>query len=197
MVKKLLLCILALCMACMTTGLQAQELTDDVAFLRVGYQWNTVEFDVSGMDDLENNGVAIEGEYNLNLGGWLLGVSLEWARLVNDDDSDLVFYYLSPMISLKFLAAGGLYIGPGISSRYMMSADTPSGVDEPDKEVDLWVNAVAGWMAPIAEAVYLDVQARFGWNLTKNQFEDVADIDNNYDYAVYVGIGTRTRSTGI
>jgi len=52
-------------------------------------------------------------------------------------------------------------------------------------------------MAPIAEAVYLDVQARFGWNLTKNQFEDVADIDNNYDYAVYVGIGTRTRSTGI
>ncbi len=184
-------------MACMTTGLQAQELTDDVAFLRVGYQWNTVEFDVSGMDDLENNGVAIEGEYNLNLGGWLLGVSLEWARLVNDDDSDLVFYYLSPMISLKFLAAGGLYIGPGISARYMMSADTPSGVDEPDKEVDLWVNAVAGWMAPIAEAVYLDVQARFGWNLTKNQFEDVADIDNNYDYAVYVGIGTRTRSTGI
>ena len=197
MVKKLSLCILALCMACMTTGLQAQELTDDVAFLRVGYQWNTVGFDVSGMDDLENNGVAIEGEYNLNLGGWLLGVSLEWARLVNDDDSDLVFYYLSPMISLKFLAAGGLYIGPGISARYMMSADTPSGVDEPDKEVDLWVNAVAGWMAPIAEAVYLDVQARFGWNLTKNQFEDYADIDNNYDYAVYVGIGTRTRSTGI
>jgi len=197
MVKKLFLFILALCMACMTTGLQAQELTDDVAFLRVGYQWNTVEFDVSGMDDVENNGIAIEGEYNLNLGGWFLGVSLEWARLVNDDDSDLVFYYLSPMISLKFLAAGGLYIGPGISARYMMSADTPSGVGEPDKEVDLWVNAVAGWMAPIAEAVYLDVQARFGWNLTKNQFEDVADIDNNYDYAVYVGIGTRTRSTGI
>ncbi|MDH7553226.1 MAG: hypothetical protein QHH74_06200 [Spirochaetota bacterium] len=198
MFKKLALCILVAAVACVTTGLQAQEMTDDVAFLRVGYQWNTLKPDVTNAEDFKLNGVAIEGEYNLNLGGMLLGFSLEYAYLSYTEDKAADFGFLSPMVTLKFLAPGGFYIGPGLSARYLMDSYLPKGQDEPDSEVDLWVNGVAGFMTPIAEGIYLDLQARFGWNLTQNQFEDIfTKIDKNYDMAFYVGVGTRTRSTGI
>ncbi|MEJ5361381.1 MAG: hypothetical protein WHV26_04900 [Spirochaetota bacterium] len=198
MFKKLALCILVAAVAFMTTGLQAQEMTDDVAFLRIGYQWNTFKVDVPGATDTKLNGVAIEGEYNLNLGGMLLGFALEYAYLSDADEKALDYGFLSPMVTLKFLAPGGFYIGPGVSLRYLMSSYLPKGIDEPDSEIDLWVNGVAGYMAPVAEGIYLDVQARFGWNVTKNQFEPSgSEIDKYYDIAFYVGVGTRTRATGI
>ncbi|MGQ9842624.1 MAG: hypothetical protein ACUVRK_03575 [Spirochaetota bacterium] len=198
MFKKVALCILVAAVACMTTGLQAQEMTDDVAFLRIGYQWNTLKYDIAGAKDFKLNGVAIEGEYNLNLGSMLLGFSLEYAYVSYDDDKAYDYGFLSPMVSLKFLAPGGLYVGPGVSARYLMSSYLPKAAVEPDSEIDLWVNGVAGFMTPIAEGIYLDVQARFGWNLTNNQFESPGvKIDSNYDIAFYVGVGTRTRSTGI
>ncbi len=196
MFKKLALCILVAAVA-MTTGLQAQEMTDDVAFLRAGYQWNTIKWDASGQNDGKLNGFVIEGEYNLNLGGMLAGFSLEYAYVSDNDDKSWDYGFLSPMASLKFLAPGGFYIGPGLSLRYLMSSYLPKGAGEPDSEVDLWVNGVAGFMTPVAEGIYVDLQARFGWNLTKNQFSEVGDIDKNYDMAFYVGFGTRTRSTGI
>ncbi len=171
MFKKVALCILVTAVAFMTTGLQAQEMTDDVAFLRIGYQWNTLKPDVVGATDMKLNGVAIEGEYNLNLGGMLLGFALEYAYLSDADEKAFDYGFLSPMVTLKFLAPGGFYIGPGVSARYLMSSYLPKGAAEPDSEIDLWVNGVAGYMAPVAEGIYLDVQARFGWNVTKNQFE--------------------------
>lgn len=203
MFKKLALCILVAAVAFTASGLQAQEMTDDVAFLRVGYQWNTLKPDYPNAEDFKLNGIAVEGEYNLNLGGMLLGFALEYAYLTmkydqipNDDAYD--FGFLSPMVTVKFLAPGGFYIGPGVSLRYLMSSYLPKGEDEPDSEVDLWVNGVAGFMTPVAEGIYLDIQARFGWNLTKNQFEEPDyKIDSNYNLAVYAGIGTRTRATGI
>lgn len=198
MFKKVALCIMVVTLGFMTTGLKAQEMTDDVAFLRIGYQWNTYKPDIANAEDTKLNGVAIEGEYNLNLGGMLLGFSLEYAYLSHADVKEYDYGFLSPMVSLKFLAPGGFYVGPGVSARYLMSSYLPKGVEEPDSEIDLWVNGVAGFMTPIAEGIYLDVQARFGWNLTKNQFEEPGvKIDNNYDVAFYVGVGTRTRSTGI
>jgi hypothetical protein len=198
MFKKVALCILVAAVAFMTTGLQAQEMTDDVAFLRVGYQWNTLKFDDPNADDFKLNGVAVEGEYNLNLGGMLLGFALEYAYLSYTEDKAYDFGFLTPMVTVKFLAPGGFYIGPGVSARYLMSSYLPKGETEPDSEVDLWVNGVAGFMTPIAEGIYFDVEARFGWNLTKNQFaEGGLEIDKNYNMAVYVGVGTRTRATGI
>ncbi|MCX8123814.1 MAG: hypothetical protein N3F66_06580, partial [Spirochaetes bacterium] len=195
MFKKLALCVLVVAVACMTTGLKAQEMTDDVAFLRVGYQWNTLKPDAPNATDIKLNGVAIEGEYNLNLGGMLLGFSLEYAYLSWTEDKAYDYGFLSPMVTLKFLAPGGFYIGPGLSLRYLMSSYQPDIYPEPDSEVDLWVNGVAGYMAPIAEGIYLDLQARFGWNLTKNQFEDsYSKIDKNDDMAFYVGFGSRTRA---
>jgi len=198
MFKKFALCILVAAVACMTTGLQAQEMTDDVAFLRLGYQWNTLKYDLPDNEEYKYNGVAIQGEYNLNLGGMLLGFSLEYAYLSYTEEKSYDFGFLTPMVALKFLAPGGFYIGPGVSLKYLMSSYLPKGVEEPDSEIDLWVNGVAGWMTPIAEGIYLDLQARFGWNVTKNQFEITGvDTDTNYDLAFYVGFGTRTRSTGI
>lgn len=198
MFKKLALCILVAAVAFMTTGLQAQEMTDDVAFLRVGYQWNTLKPDVPNAEDFKLNGLGVEGEYNLNLGGMLLGFSLEYAYLSYTEEKAYDYGFLTPMVALKLLAPGGFYIGPGISLRYLMSSYLPKEVEEPDSEVDLWVNGVAGFMTPVAEGIYLDIQARFGWNLTNNQFEDWFDkIDKAYNLAVYAGIGTRTRATGI
>lgn len=200
MLKKLALCVLVAAVAFMTTGLQAQEMTDDVAFLRVGYQWNTLkpDSDDPNAKDFKLNGVAIEGEYNLNLGGMLLGFALEYAYLSSTEDKAYDYGFLSPMVTLKFLAPGGFYIGPGLSARYLMGSYLPKNETEPDSEVDLWVNGVAGFMTPIAEGIYLDLQARFGWNLTKGQFEEPGyKIDKNYDMAFYIGFGTRTRSTGI
>ena len=198
MFKKVALCILVAAVAFMTTGLQAQEMTDDVAFLRLGYQWNTLKYDVTGAEDFKYNGVAIQGEYNLNLGGMLLGFSLEYAYLSYTEEKSYDYGFLTPMVALKFLAPGGFYIGPGVSLKYLMSSYLPKGAEEPDSEIDLWVNGVAGWMTPIAEGVYLDLQANFGWNITKNQFaESGSEVDKNYNLAFYVGVGTRTRSTGI
>lgn len=198
MFKKFALCILVAAVAFMTTGLQAQEMTDDVAFLRLGYQWNTLKPDAPNADDVKNNGIAIQGEYNLNLGGMLLGFSLEYAYLSWTEEKSYDFGFLTPMVALKFLAPGGFYIGPGVSLKYLMSSYLPKGAEEPDSEVDLWVNGVAGWMTPVAEGIYLDLQANFGWNITKNQFaESGLEVDKNYNLAFYVGVGTRTRSTGI
>lgn len=198
MFKKLALCITAAAVAFTAVGLQAQEITDDVAFLRLGYQWNTIAFDGDTVDDSKLNGIAIEGEYNMNLGGMLLGFSLEYAYVSDKDAKENDYGFLSPMVSIKLLTPGGFYIGPGVSLRYLMETYLPKGADEPDSEFDLWLNGVAGYMAPIAEAVYVDVQARFGWNVTKNQFQvKDAEYDSNYTMAVYVGIGTRTRATGI
>ncbi|MEW6525144.1 MAG: outer membrane beta-barrel protein [Spirochaetota bacterium] len=198
MFKKLALCILMAAVACMTTGLQAQEMTDDVAFLRVGYQWNTIKYDDPNADDSKLNGMAVEGEYNLNLGGMLLGFALEYAYLSDKDNKAYDFGFLTPMVTVKFLAPGGFYIGPGVSLRYLMSSYLPKSETEPDSEVDLWVNGVAGFMTPIAEGIYFDVEARFGWNLTKNQFAETGyEIDKNYNMALYIGVGTRTRATGI
>ena len=198
MFKKVALCILVAAVAFMTTVLQAQEMTDDVAFLRLGYQWNTLKPDYPNADDFKYNGVAIQGEYNLNLNGMLLGFSLEYAYVSDKDDKASDYGFLTPMVALKFLAPGGFYIGPGVSLKYLMSSYLPKGVEEPDSEVDLWVNGVAGWMTPIAEGIYLDLQANFGWNITKNQFaESGLEVDKNYNLAFYVGVGTRTRSTGI
>lgn len=213
MCKKFMLCIIVAALAFLTTGLQAQEITGDVAFIRGGYEWNTIKttqysdpllfvygpyyylYKPATVSEGKIKGFSVEGEYNVNLGGMFLGFSVEYARLEDKIDSEkLVYHFLSPMVSLKIIVPGGFYIGPGVSARYLMDSNV-SGLDS---EVDIWANGIAGFMTPIAEAVYIDIQGRFGWNITKKQF-DAKDlnIDKNYDMAFYVGFGTRTRSTGI
>jgi hypothetical protein len=52
---------------------------------------------------------------------------------------------------------------------------------------------------PIGEGIFLDLEGRFGYNLTNNQFSEMkvngvkGDTDNksSFDLAFYVGIGYR------
>ena len=175
----------------------AQYLTTDLVLLKVGYMpIYTVSFDDDNADDLENKGIAVQGEYNLNSGNFWLGFGLEYQRMVNDDDSDYVNHFMLPLVSAKFVATGGLYVGAGLAGKYLISVEVPSGAEEPDKKIDLWANGIMGYHVPIAEAVFLNLEGRFGWNITNQQFDESdCEVSNAYDVAFYIGIGTRAMAS--
>ncbi len=190
-----------------TLAAQAQyAVTDDVIFLKIGYVPNyTVTFD-GATEDFEFKGFAAQGEYNLNMGFFWLGIGLDYQYLVEKDDD--IAQFISPMVTAKFVTGGGLYLGAGLSGRYMIafSDEQDDGFDyEPDKEMDLWAHAVLGYFAPIAEGVYFNVEGRFGVNLTNNQWESgdfgstplKLETKSAYDITIYVGIGFRALSTGL
>lgn len=196
----------------------AQEMTTDVVFIKLGYIPSyTVTFDddviVDGatipgsVDDLEASGFAIQGEYNLNLSPLWLGFGVEYQRLLEDSD-DNVIQFLIPQVTAKFVTGAGFYIGAGLAGKYLISfsyeGDLYDDV-EPDKKIDLWLNGVIGFFMPIAEGVFLDVEGKFGYNLTNSQWEsgtyDSSDVEfspnSAYDISIYVGVGFRAFATGI
>jgi len=187
-------------------GAQAQTLTTDIVFLKLGYipLSNTNYKDYS--EDLESRGLAIQGEYNLNFDGFLLGFGLEYQRLKTEWDGELghINQFIQPMISAKYAALGGLYVGAGLSGKYLIATEKvkdPGGEFEWEKKIDLWANGILGYYMPIGEGVFLDLEGRFGYNLTKKQFSKVKDepekidIDSNYDIAFYVGVGFRAAAS--
>ncbi|HON77752.1 MAG TPA: hypothetical protein PK544_04620 [Spirochaetota bacterium] len=210
-----------------TVAAQAQYgITSDVIFVRLGYSSLTVESDsldyggtnVPNPEDIEGNGFNVQGEYNLNLTNFLIGFGLEYTYMKaeiagtgSDPDSEFTLQFLAPYVSAKFLTAGGFYIGAGLSGKYLVGqSDDSSGTGETewDKKIDLWGNLMLGFIMPVAEYYYVDVQGRFGYNLTNNQFESAdvtdggtvameADINAQYDFAIYVGFGFRAVSTGL
>jgi len=184
-------------------------LTDDVAFVKLGYSMfnGTFEDDEgSSVEDIEGKGFNLQGEYNLNLGGVMLGFGLEYTYMPADwDDEEIDLHFLSPMVTAKFITAGGFYLGAGLSGRYLVGQSYDGDNDfEVDEEIDLWANGLIGFMTPIQEFVYLDIEGRFGYNLTNKQFEKGSfnssdyelDVDAQYDIAFYVGIGYRVAATG-
>ncbi len=187
-------------------GVQAQTLTTDIVFLKVGYiPVSTTSFDNDDDDKLEGSGFAIQGEYNLNFNNFWIGFGLEYQYINADYKSDSYNYkshvnqFIQPMVSFKFAAMGGLYVGAGLSGKYLISTEKWDDI-EWDKKFDLWANAYLGYYMPIAEAVFLDIEGRFGYNLTNNQFEKYDDngatsgkiaTKSAYDIAFYVGIGYR------
>ncbi|HDP80907.1 MAG TPA: hypothetical protein ENN21_08710 [Spirochaetes bacterium] len=178
-------------------GAQAQTLTSDIVFLKFGYvPLNTYEYDVAGSEQVESSGLAIQGEYNLNFNNFWIGFGLEYEYLWWKDNGDYKWAYLTPQVSAKFAAMGGLYVGAGLAGKYLISYDSPSGSDyDPDKKIDLWVNGILGYYMPIGEAVFLDLEGRFGYNLTNQQWADDDDVKNSYELAFYVGIGYRASAS--
>ncbi len=172
--------------------------TDDVIFLRVGYSQQTVtsdRFEIVGgppadtnPDDFEWSGFSAQGEYNLNLNGILLGFGLEYSYMT-EDEGDYIAQYLTPQVSAKFITAGGFYIGAGLAGKYLMAQSFEGDwVDdlEWDKKIDLWGNLMVGFIMPVSEYYYVDVQGRFGWNLTNQQFESAQGTYLGTDYDIEV-----------
>ena len=192
-------------------GAQAQTMTTDIVFLKVGYvpvSLTGFESDSFIGDDLESRGVAVQGEYNLNFDGVWLGFGLEYQRLKAEINNANGHFnqFIQPMVSVKFAATGGLYVGAGLSGKYLIATEKiKDGTDtyEWEKKSDLWANGMLGYYTPIGEGIFLDLEGRFGYNLTRNQFSEMkvngvtVDTDNkaSYDLAFYVGIGFRAAAS--
>ncbi|MCU0821691.1 MAG: hypothetical protein MUC95_04355 [Spirochaetes bacterium] len=191
-----------------TFSASAQDITSDVVFLKGGWIPNyTVAFDEEGAEDIEAGGFAVQGEYNLNLQGFWLGIGFEYQRVVDAGENgadDLVMQYIQPMVSGKITAVGGLYLGAGLSGKYLISIKPDGEPYTTPKKIDLWANGILGYHMPVAEGVYLLLEGRFGWNLTNKQFSEYEVGDETYDVktksaydmAFYVGIGTHALQTG-
>lgn len=210
----------------------AQFMTEDLILIKVGYvPISTVGFDegviiddiespTTKIGDLESKGFAVQGEYNLIFGSFWVGFGFEYQRLVVDsfsvgstDAEEFANHFICPMLSAKFAAIGGLYLGAGLAGKYLISTEDFSyenGTDkmEFDKKIDLWANAILGYHIPVGEGIFLDIEGRFGYNLTNKQYEkmnseDIAGAESKYEYtpssaydiAFFVGIGTRARGS--
>lgn len=86
-----------------------------------------------------------------------------------------------------------------MSGKYLIAAESDNDGSKPKKKIDLWANGILGYHVPVGEGVFLDLEGRFGWNLTNKQFSETelnnitlkADPKNAYDIAFYVGVGFR------
>jgi len=189
-----LMAVFAMVAAFSTAAFSQTEITDDVVFLKVGYTQSTTSFDEDNTDDTELSGVALQAEYNINLKPLLIGIGMEYQYVTGDDETKAQF--LNPMVTAKFMTAGGLYIGAGLTGRYMLAYDDEFDSDV-DKEIDLWGHAVIGFIMPIDEGVYFDIEGKIGYNLTNNQYENLVKTDSAFDLSIYAGIGFRAFSTGL
>ncbi len=191
-----LVAVFAMAAAFSTAAFSQTEITDDVVFLKVGYTNSTTSFEEESADDLELSGVALQGEYNINLKPLLIGIGVEYQYVTGDDETKVQF--LNPMVTAKFMTAGGLYIGAGVTGRYMLGYDDKFD-SEVDKKMDLWGHAVIGFIFPIDEGIYFDVEGKIGYNLTGNQYEKSFSVktDSAFDLSIYAGIGFRAFSTGL
>lgn len=184
------------------TNASAQYMTQDLIFIKAGYiPVYTVSYEEEGSDDTEIKGFAVQGEYNLNFSGFWMGFGLEYQYTTDDNDGDKVNHsFILPMASIKFAAVGGLYLGGGLSGKYLIATGEYEGGFKATKKIDLWANGILGYHMPVGEGVFLDLEGRFGWNLTNKQFSEVEvsggstyefDVKNSYDIAFYVGVGFR------
>jgi hypothetical protein len=192
--------------AAFSISANAQYMTQDVIFLKGGYipTYNVAFNEKNGnkQEDAELKGFAVQGEYNLNFSGFWLGFGLEYQynRLDVKDEKNLTNQFILPMASIKIAAVGGLYVGGGVSGKYLIATESYSNEAEFTKKIDLWANGIIGYHVPIGEGIFFDLEGRFGWNLTNKQFSEYKDAagktntlntKNAYDIAFYAGVGFR------
>lgn len=201
--------------AAFSLSASAQYMTQDVIFIKAGYiPTYAVSFKESNLlgspykpNDLEGSGFCAQGEYNLNFNGFWMGFGLEYQYIKikgSTDQKDLYnnetkHSFILPMVSFKVAAVGGLYVGAGVAGKYLIATESDNAQTKASKKIDLWANGILGYHVPIGEGVFLDLEGRFGWNLTNKQFSEFKsggssytfDPKNAYDIAFYAGIGFR------
>jgi hypothetical protein len=202
--------------AAFSLSANAQYMTQDVIFLKGGYiptynvTFNEKTYPASGAykpNDLEGSGFCAQGEYNLNFNGFWMGFGMEYQYIkikgsTNNKDlfnNETKHSFILPMVSFKVAAVGGLYVGAGVAGKYLIATESDNSGSKASKKIDLWANGILGYHVPIGEGVFLDLEGRFGWNLTNKQFSEFKDSTttnktdpkNAYDIAFYVGVGFR------
>lgn len=162
------------------------------------------------------SGFALKGEANVFLKGPWIGFGIEWQRLnqktyildsvtpANSSNLTFSYDYIDASLIFKYLSPLGLYGGVGISAKYMLKASVPDSTDgwalgKPKKKIDMWTNLVVGYVVPVSDNVVFNFESRFGWNVTKKQFEKWEEsssdykIKRAYDFAFYAGVGYRMK----
>ena len=156
--------------------------------------------------DFKAHGPAFNIEYNINSKPVLLSFGLEYSMLANtfkvsdgtgwDKYKETQLHFLMPGLMMKYLTESGIYAGIGLSGKYKLSNEERSLYWKP--RIDYWLNISAGYMMKLHENYYLDIQGRFGYNLTNNQFSELEDkasgerymapINSSCDAAIFVGV---------
>jgi len=193
----------------------------DFAVIRAGYTpFTTVNYNPGmgspgqpyGADfimyDFNAHGPAISIEYNINSKPVLLSFGLEYSVLQStskfSDGTDIYkpknhwFHFIAPGLMMKYLTESGVYAGIGFSGKYKISNNELKENIQFKSKIDYWINISAGYMMKLQENYYLDIQGRFGYNLTNNQFSDLKDTDSSERYilpvntscdaAIFVGV---------
>ncbi|GAB4221312.1 MAG TPA: hypothetical protein PL059_12005 [Spirochaetota bacterium] len=170
----------------------------------------------------KSQGAALNIEYNFNTNPLLFSFGFEYQLLwdkfsVFQDIGGGVYetiklktylnQYMMPSVTIKYLTASGFYMGTGIALKYLAVTEKvkpDNGYDfslEFDKKLDFWSITIVGYIISINQGLYLDVQGRFGYNLTNNQFSSLKTNSPGgdmkaylmprtmYDAAILVGVG--------
>lgn len=190
---------------------------------RIGYvPYTNVEFDHGSVGtapglgwneditlyDFKSVGPALNIEYTMNAMPILFSFGIEYRRLqtvfyqseatgeklkvFNDD-----VQFLMPMIIVKYMIPSDVYVGIGLSAYWMIDDVKMRGNQEISSKIDYWTVLLVGYMIKLQENIFLDVQGKLGYNLTKAQYSEVKEKDqyafvnvkSSYDAAFYVGAG--------
>ncbi len=161
-----------------------------------------------------SRGPAFNIEYNINAAPVLIALGLEyrllWTKLSFTEGApgskntfdDGMQHFILPMVMAKYMTPGGTYVGVGLSGKLLVAAERLKPMSENveyEQMFDYWGVAVVGYMAKIGDGLFIDLQGRFGYNLTNSQYTELKDKDtaetsffdvkSSHDAAFYAGVG--------
>ena len=177
-------------------------------FFKLGYiPTSRISFDdyagtIIGNRDLY--GFAFRIDYSALVFKWLwielAGVEYEKCWM-STSTGKYGYDFIDGGMAFKYLSQSGFFAGLGTSAKYLLRASNPSGdINPAEKKVDWWVSGIVGFCYQAGENFLVLIENRFGWNITRNQFEKFKDISDkfsvnyNYDFTFYFGTGFRFRT---
>ena len=106
--------------------------------------------------------------------------------------------FILPMVSAKVAAVGGLYVGGGVSGKYLIATESDSPGYEAKKKIRLmgkWYNRLSCTYR--RRNISWILKEDLAGTLTNKQFSEYKNdpetygVKNGYDIAFYAGVGFR------
>jgi len=160
-----------------------------------------------------SRGPAFNIEYNINASPVLIALGLEyrllWTKFSFGEGvpgskatfDDGMQHFILPMVMAKYMTPGGVYIGAGISGKLLVAAERLKPMSsrvEYTQMLDYWAVAAVGYMLKLDDGLFIDLQGRFGYNLTNSQYTELKDkgtgettffdVKSSYGAAFYAGV---------